>query len=308
VRARRLAAALALAAGVAPHAAGAPTVPAVVELSSEMRERAGLEMATLEVTELAPEAKAYGRVLDPAPLVALVYERAAAQASLDASAREHERVEGLHRSGDNASAREFEAAQAAWQRDLFAVASAEARLVSAWGQVLAQRPDLPELARSLAARSAALARVDLPVGEGTAEPPTGGRLTAFPRDDVTLESTWLGPAPTADPMLQGRGFLFLLPSHPPPPGTAVVGWLRVPGAARRGVVVPRPALVHHEGEVFVYVERAPDRFERRRVVLEGPEGDGWFVSSGVAAGDRVVVTGAQQLLSSELLTGGESED
>jgi hypothetical protein len=88
----------------------------------------------------------------------------------------------------------------------------------------------------------------------------------------------------------------------------VVGWLRVPGAARRGVVVPRSALVHHEGEVFVYVERAPDRFERRRVVLEGPEGDGWFVSSGVAAGDRVVVTGAQQLLSSELLTGGESED
>jgi hypothetical protein len=40
-------------------------------------------------------------------------------------------------------------------------------------------------------------------------------------------------------------------------------------------------------------------FVRRETSLTSPLGDGWFMQRGFAPGDRVVVEGAQQLLSEE---------
>jgi hypothetical protein len=56
------------------------------------------------------------------------------------------------------------------------------------------------------------------------------------------------------------------------------------------------------------VQTADDSFARRAVQLERPTRDGWFVASGLTAGERVVVTGAQQLLSTELTGSSATED
>ena len=56
------------------------------------------------------------------------------------------------------------------------------------------------------------------------------------------------------------------------------------------------------------MQTADDTFARRAVQLERPTRDGWFVASGLAAGERVVVTGAQQLLSAELAGSTAAED
>jgi hypothetical protein len=66
-------------------------------------------------------------------------------------------------------------------------------------------------------------------------------------------------------------------------------------------------LIRHQGHTFVYLQSAEDSFVRRAVRLERPTREGWFVASGLAAGDRVVVRGAQQLLSAEL-AGSTAED
>ena len=60
------------------------------------------------------------------------------------------------------------------------------------------------------------------------------------------------------------------------------------------------ALVRHEGQVFVYLQKADEKFEREEVKLDLPLKDGWLVRGEISAGDKVVVTGAQQLLSEEL--------
>jgi hypothetical protein len=48
------------------------------------------------------------------------------------------------------------------------------------------------------------------------------------------------------------------------------------------------------------VQIAPTQFERRHVVLNSHAARGWFVTSGFAEEDHIVVTGAQALLSEEL--------
>jgi hypothetical protein len=64
--------------------------------------------------------------------------------------------------------------------------------------------------------------------------------------------------------------------------------------------VPGSALVRSEGAVWVYRQSGSTEFERVPISLESPLEDGWFVSHGLKAGDQVVTTGAQALLSEEL--------
>ena len=45
-------------------------------------------------------------------------------------------------------------------------------------------------------------------------------------------------------------------------------------------------------------------FVRREIPLDRPADKGWFIASGITAKDRVVVSGAQTILSEEVRGGG----
>src|SRR6266496_4629562 len=81
----------------------------LVMLDKQSQQRAGLQVAELAAISIKPERRAYGRVLDPAPLAALVAEIGTARAALEASAKEFQRLKLLHATGQNVSARAFEA-------------------------------------------------------------------------------------------------------------------------------------------------------------------------------------------------------
>ena len=87
---------------------------------------------------MSPELKGYGKVLDPAPLAALVTELASAQAAYTASSNELARLKTLEGQG-NASARALQTAEAAAQRDHLAVQSARERLTLSWGKAVADQ-------------------------------------------------------------------------------------------------------------------------------------------------------------------------
>src|SRR5262249_46111098 len=118
-----------------------------------------------------------------------------------------------------------------------------------------------------------------------------------------IAARFLGAAPLASAQTQGQGLLFLLETNPPPPGTAVVGWLPMGGAGgalQNGVLVPRVAVVRHAGGAFVYVQSGDDAFQRKQIELAHPLNNGFFLQEGLGPQDRVVIVGAQQLLSAEL--------
>lgn len=276
----------------------------VIALSSEAQEKLGIQATNPAAFRMSPEAKGYGRVLDAAPLAAAVTELAALQAASVASGNELARLKTLEGQG-NASTRALQAAEAAAQRDQLAVQSAKAHLLLAWGKAIADRADLPAFVQALAAQEAALVRIDLPVGESPATPAGARVVTA---SGTVLEAGFLGPAPNVDPQMQGRGYFVLVKSDASrlAAGETVVGYLKLPLEPLSGVIVPRDAVVRTESAGWVYVLDAKNgaTLTRTEVALDRPTDGGWFVTNGATSADRVVVAGAQQLLSIELKGGG----
>lgn len=289
-------------------AAEGPGAPLVVTLDEAALARAGIELASLEADQLAPEVLAYGRVLDPVPASAVLSNLAAARAAADAAERERVRVEGLARNGVNASAREVEAARATAARAQADLEQADYRVDALLGAARPTLGDLSELARGLGRRQVALVRVDVPGGRERPQPEHGARLTAYPETSRTLSARYLGPAPEADPRRPGWSFSFLVTEAPPPPGSPVWAHLAVTGEPVSGVHVPERALLRSEGRLFAFVALGGGRFERR--VIEArvlPDGSA-FATQGLSPGDSVVVSGAQQLLSSQRLAAGAGEE
>jgi multidrug efflux pump subunit AcrA (membrane-fusion protein) len=121
---------------------------------------------------------------------------------------------------------------------------------------------------------------------------TGGRR---------VRGTLVGPAPEADPVTRGPAWLYRVEGgwRGMRPGAGVTAYLADEHGVRRGVLVPSEAVVQWDALVWAYQEKAPGRYVRVRVATDLPVEGGWVVGGGLSPGDRVVTTGAGQLLSEE---------
>jgi len=175
-------------------------------------------------------------------------------------------------------------------------------LLANWGNAISQRKDLAEFVQSLASFGSALVLVQVPAGEALSTMPTGVRLYTLGNETNPIPADLLGPAPAVDPQMQGQSFLCLISSNSARlvPGAAVTCLLSLPGEPRPGALLPREGVVRFNGGTWVYLQNSADQFERREVQLDSPLPNGWFVTSGLKPQDKIVTTGAQQLLSEEL--------
>jgi len=146
-----------------------------------------------------------------------------------------------------------------------------------------------------------LARVDVPAGETVDRNVNTARIVPVGQEDRTFVAQRVTFAPTVDPATLGSGFLFRLTGAPPSlrPGAAVIAYLRAPGAARQAVIVPYSAIVRFGGRIWVYLQPTDDKFSRREITVERNTEKGFVITDGLKAGERVVVQGAQLLLSEE---------
>lgn len=372
----------------------------VLKLDADAVKRIGIKLEPLAAADFAPEARAFGRVLDPAPLTVLVSELAAAHLAVENSGREleltHQRREselslaratlkleettvGLAKAQSDAelaaaeaavkaSALELErtrtlakqnnaseralqlaeaaatkdrvsietaklggaratgtaelavqkgrlqldladattasaaqTAEAAVRRDEVAAGAARAKIATAYGRMLLDHPNLVEFANSLVVGQTALVRLDVPAGEPLKAAPTGAKLIAPSAAGEVIAAQLLGPASSADAQTQGQGFLLLVKSEAArlSVGRMLTGFLQLPGEPEHGVTVPRAAIVRHEGEAFIYLATKDGEFTKKEIELEHATEKGWFIHEGLKAGEKIVVSGAQQLLSEE---------
>jgi hypothetical protein len=276
----------------------------VVELSLDEQTRIGLVTEPLNPATQSAEFTAYGVVLDPAPLASLNAEVSSTRAAVDASRAEYERARLLHSEQQNVSLKDFEAARAKFQADQAQFNLVNLRVADEWGATIAAMAPLERarLIDALTKRVAGLVRISLPPGQLFAQEPTQARVAALGFDNRPLITHSIWFAPTVDSHLQGQSFMLKVDAQgfPLRPGTAITAHLESPGTAKFGVVIPEAAIVRTGNLAWAYVQIAPTKFERRPLVMTGPAARGWFVTSGFAASDRVVVTGAQALLSDEL--------
>jgi hypothetical protein len=287
-----------------PRSGSVTVVGAQITLDASARAAAGI--ATVAAVPVAGRADvaAFGRVVDPLPLVEALHARASTRATVTAAAAEAKRVARLHVDDQNASTRDLEAAEAALQRTQGDAADAAARLALAWGKAAELDQAVIE---ALIAHQAALVRIDLPSGVHLASAPTQALLLPVGSSTTALEASILGVAPTTDPMLQGDAYLALVSHAAPRPGTALDVTLPRATAQAGAVAVPASAVVWLDAEPVVYVETSPGSFVARPVTL-GPEANATRqIDAGVAAGEQVVREGAAQLVSAHVLSAAPSE-
>ena len=280
----------------------------IVTVEAKLQPAIGLQIAALEATQLSPEMKAYGRVLDPAPLSAMVADLVSAQAAAQASEAELKRLKTLA-AQNNASERALQTAQAAAVHDQTQIQALRLRLLTSWGEAIAQRNDLTDFIQSLGSLNNALVQLALPAGDELPAAPTAARVFTLGNETNPVPANLLGPAPTVDPQLQGKGFLLLISPNTPRlvPGAALTGLLSLPGDPRSGVLLPRSAVVRFNGATWIYLQTGEETFQRTEVTLDSPLPNGWFVTRGLKPQDKVVTVGGQELLSEELKGQGGEE-
>jgi hypothetical protein len=301
--------------------AGEETPPEsfVVKLEKEQVEALDLDKAKPEKTELRPQRIAFGRVLDPTPIVTLDGELAAAEAALAASRAENERTQKLLAAGETASRKAAEAAEAQFRSDEIKADGLRRRALLEWGAFFSALDAAArrEFVERLVHGSSALVRVDLLPGDALADPPKSARLLVLGREEEPLITNSLTPATDVDPKTQAQGFILRIDNPPFPlrPGMALSAWLELPENPRAGFALPRSAILRHDGRAWVFVQEEEGKFVRKPVQLEAPlEADkGWFTAAeggGIDADDLIIVKGAQALLSEELKAqgGGGAEE
>jgi multidrug efflux system membrane fusion protein len=275
-----------------------------VKLSAEAQKLAGLVVAHPAAAEWPREVLAYGQVMDPSPLAALDAEVATAEAALAASKATAERERGLFAQQQNISRKVLETSEAQFRADETKARTLHRRLFLEWGEALAELPPAKReaLVEALAKGASAIVRVDVPAGTPVEENPSGARVALLGREDDEIKAASVSAAAAVDPKTQAQGFLLLTTDSPRPlrPGPAAIAHLQLPGEKLTGSLIPRSAVLRHEGKNWIYVKRADDEFERVEVALDHAGEQGWSVAMGFTPTENIVTTGAQLLLSEEL--------
>lgn len=268
-----------------------------VSVDLKTQELIGLRTARPAAETLPFETKAYGRVLDSASLVSLHGDALAAHAALQASRQQFLRVKQLV-AQNNASVQALETAEAQLQRDQSSLDTATAQLMAATTRAVLSEP--ANFFQDLADQKTQLIRLDASAGDWPTDSPTGALLLP-PGMSRPVAAIFIGRATVTDPQFQGAGFIFVMTNAPPSltPGLAITGFLQLPGGEENGHIVPGDAVLRSDGDDWIYVQVNQTNFERRKIILDCPANDGWFVTNNIAPDDNVVVTGAQVLLSEE---------
>lgn len=274
----------------------------VLTLNEETQKLIALKIESVAAATHSPEVSGFGSVLDFAPLIVLHGDLAAAEAAVVAAKKIAERAKSLFEQGENVSRKSMEAAEADLRANEIKLQTARMQLEAGWGNAIAK---LDSNARQkfiddLMGHRTALVRVDLSAGETISESPKSARVQRL-AEEKFLPATVFSIAPNVDPKTQGQGFILKIdsPSLSLRPGAAVKALLEISGEPRKGVLIPRDAVIRMEGKTWIYVAEAENKFTRREVKLEIPTDKGWFATTGVKADEKIVIEGGQTLLSEE---------
>ena len=310
----------------------APTGPAaqagVVTLSREMLESAGIKTETPKPYVYREQTHAYVTVLDTGDLVDLRKNYLAAKAegqkagaALETTRAEYSRMKKLY-DEKNVSPKAYQAAEAAFRADEseyeLAKGNIQAIEMSAnqqFGSVLAGGAwnETKPFFR-LETRRDVLLQVTLPQDYVSNAPPAGLKIIA--PSGKTITARFISLTPRTNPQIQGISFFYAASAKTGlVPGMSASAVFPT-GRPASGLFIPASAVVWWQGRAWAYVEAGGQTagqvtFTRREVSSEYPVDGGWFVSGGFSSTDKIVIKGAETLLSQEFLAkpaGGKGGD
>jgi hypothetical protein len=298
----------------------------VLTMGKSARENARIISRPLKATVYRQQMQAYGTVLHPEPLIDISNNYMAAKASvdkatsaLDASRKEYERLKVLNEENRNISLKAVQAARAVMGSDQAELSASGSKLLAIkqnatvqWGSVIAQWvfSSSQELTEITELRDV-LIRVTLPSDKFLKAAPETVSIEAAASKNV--QARLVSRAPTVESLIQGASYFYMASAYDSGLAPGLNVQILMPsGTGIKGVVIPFPAVIWSQGKAWTYVQTDPDHFSRREVTTLNPLPDGFFVQEAFRPGEKVVIKGAQILLSRELLpsesAGGEEEE
>jgi hypothetical protein len=280
-------------------AANANAPAAQPGLTGEQQRAVGVIVAHPLAAKAPERIEALGLVLDATALISDLGESTAAAAAERSASAELARLRALREGGAGASLKMIDAAEADQARAQAQAQAAEARLALRWGPLAG----LPAAARQkmieAATRgSSVLLRAELPGRHTVGALPSKAVMDV---DGIQVPGRVLGLLRESSE-LQGVGLLIEVPNAPAGLGPGARIPVALLAADRKGLLLPRDALLYDEHGAYVYKQLTKKAGEERalyaavRVNLLLPYGDGWLVE-GVDDDDNIVVHGAGVLWS-----------
>jgi hypothetical protein len=287
----------------------------VVRLTRDAQSDGGIVTVELQPVTHRDESTAYGEVVDIQPLLEkraaynqVLAERRIDAAALEASRQDYDRLHTMREQQRYVSAQDLVAAKARWEGDQARADGVDAQLrdlrgqlVQTWGTQLTTwaLDGGSDAFEHLVSRAQVLLLVSLRAGDTL--PERADTIYVGRGDRARFVSAQLvSAAPATDPSFQGETWFFRADAGALRTGMHLDAAVPAGEEASVGVSVPVNAIVWQGGSACAYVQLDEERFVRRVLASYRDDGDTWFVSGVLQPGDRVVVTGAQMLLSEEL--------
>jgi hypothetical protein len=287
----------------------------IVVIDAKTQAESGLKTVIVEPVQHHAEFEAIGKVISIQPLLALRERYLVAQAELNgAKARLKQAGQSLKRQQELfrhgiAAKRSLQEQEAQGSADQALVDASQVRLMTIanearldWGKTLAEwalSDKAGRLKEFLASRQHLL-QITLPTNKQLASEidtiaiePSGHRNKARPAALISRSTQ-------ADNTMQGESYFFQVSSQGLIIGMKVSAWIPEPTLEQSGVIVPESGLVWYMDQVYVYIKASKDTFTRRIIKDFSIAPEGYFIKDDIKAGEEVVTTGGQMLLSEEL--------
>ncbi|MDD2762148.1 MAG: hypothetical protein PHH11_17870 [Methylomonas sp.] len=289
--------------------------PSDAASKTESHANAGIETQPMKPASRQPEFSAFGSVLSLEPLLDLRQQYLTAQAQQDSAAAKYQeadfnlnRTRNLHQH-DIVSTRRLQEQQAQWRNDKANLATSgfqQQTLLAAsrlqWGDTLTNwfTRNSDKQAEQLLSQRAQLLEIILPAHVSLGENVRHIAVNEHGNRSQAVTATLISPAPRVDPVTQGKRYFFSVEGGNLPFGAHIHAWIPTDAAQNAGVIIPENAVVWHLGQALVFIKTGDGDYKKRllpeQIQIEG----GYFAATGFVAGEEIVTTGAQTLLSQEL--------
>jgi len=271
----------------APAAPGTP-----VTLDREHAEALDLVVAPARSVRYRRETQGYATVWSHETIAQLAADLATAEAASRQSAAALARLQGLATTPGAFPGDLLDTATRQAATDSAALQLAHHKVSALLGDAPGATAHLHDWARG----HLKLVRVTFPTGASIDRVPEHVRLVPLAEPtratDWRVQAVWEAPA---DPAVPGYSLWVSASGVGLAEGSRLLGWA-ANGTGTPGVLVPASALVVSDDQTWCFIEHPKGTYTRVAVSSERPMDGGYVVTTGVAAGDAIVVHGAGLLL------------
>ena len=296
----------------------------IVRISKETQQFAGIKTSLTENISVRSEDNAFSSVIDIQDLLVMRsdYRKVQAQreilnTSFKNATKLLEQLKVLHKEANNISARELQAARSKWEEERARIHATDIELqnirenmIQKWNteiSELALKKD-SEIFERLINREEFIILVSLKA-EQQLSPDTA--FVFVNREDNRRQARkayFISAAPFSDNTLQGETYFFRTNGNKIRIGMRLYVWLPNTGFTGEGVNIPAEAIVWYAGKPWAYIQVDEERFSRRSLLNPIQASDSWLVKENFKVGEKIVVSGAQTLLSEEFKYAIPDED